>query len=358
MIKKSSAFQWNEEQEKAFNSIKDCHTNAPLLLLPDFNKMFEVECDASGVGIRAILTPDGKPISYFSKKLNEATLNYPIYDKKMYALIQALETWQHYLWPKEFVIHSDHEALKHINGQNKLNKRHAKYTLLSYLDSKLLGFAFLKDLYSSDVDFGELYVSCEHIAIDKFYRHEGFLFREGKLCIPRCSIRDLLVNEVYSRGLMGHFRVGKILEMLKEHFYWPRMKRNVERVCDRYVTYLIPLPNDQFIHADVKRKVEYVKELHKKVRANIEARTKSYVQNTNKGRKRVVFEYRDWVWVHMRRSVSQPNKGPNYCHEETVLFKFWSQLMRILTSLTCQLYTLDGLNERCADGLAPPSNLL
>ncbi|XP_052483318.1 uncharacterized protein LOC128037724 [Gossypium raimondii] len=67
-----------------------------------------------GVGIGAVLTPDGRPIAYFSEKLNGAMLNYPVYDKEMYALIRALETWQHYLWPKEFVIHSDHEALKHI----------------------------------------------------------------------------------------------------------------------------------------------------------------------------------------------------------------------------------------------------
>jgi hypothetical protein len=42
-------------------------------------------------------------------------------------LVQTLETWQHYLWPKEFVIHSDHESLKHIRSQAKLNRRHAKW---------------------------------------------------------------------------------------------------------------------------------------------------------------------------------------------------------------------------------------
>jgi hypothetical protein len=53
-----------------------------------------------------------QPIAYFSEKLNGAALNYPIYDKELYALVKALETWQHYLWPKEFVIHTDHESLK------------------------------------------------------------------------------------------------------------------------------------------------------------------------------------------------------------------------------------------------------
>jgi len=53
-------------------------------------------------------------------------LNYPTYDKELFALVRALETWQHYLWLKEFVIHTDHESLKHLKGQGKLNRRHAK----------------------------------------------------------------------------------------------------------------------------------------------------------------------------------------------------------------------------------------
>ncbi|XP_012487911.1 uncharacterized protein LOC105801125 [Gossypium raimondii] len=323
-IKKNSTFYWGEDQENSFNIIKDCLTKAPLLALPDFSKTFEIECDASGVGIGAVLTQDGRPIVYFSEKLNGAVLNYLVYDKEMYALIRALETWQHYLWPKEFVIHSDHEALKHIKGQHKLNKRHAKwveylesfpyviknkkgkenivadalsrrYTLLSYLDSKLLGFALLKDLYATDDDFGEMFIACSNVVIDKFYRYDGFLFREGKLCVPRSSIRDVLVHEAHSGGLMGHFGVGKTLATLQEHLYWPKMKRDVERI------YLVSLPNDQLIHADARKKAEYVKELHRRVRANIEARTESYTRKANKGRKRVIFEPGDWVWVHMRK---------------------------------------------------------
>ena len=64
---------------------------------------------------------------------------------------------------------------------------------------------------------------------------------------------------------------------------------------------LVSLPNDQLIHADAKKKAEYVKELHRKVRANIEARTESYARKANKGRKRIIFEPGDWVWVHMRK---------------------------------------------------------
>ena len=61
------------------------------------------------------------------RKFDGARLNYPIYDKELYALVRVLEVWQHYLWPKEFVIHSDHESLKYLKNQANLNKRHAKW---------------------------------------------------------------------------------------------------------------------------------------------------------------------------------------------------------------------------------------
>jgi hypothetical protein len=54
-----------------------------------------------------------------------------MYYKELYALVRSLETWRHYLWPKEFVIHSDHESLneslKYLRSQNNLNRRHAEW---------------------------------------------------------------------------------------------------------------------------------------------------------------------------------------------------------------------------------------
>ena len=59
--------------------------------------------------------------------MNGVALNYFTYDRELYALVCALQTWQHYLLPKEFVIHSDYESLKYLKGQGKLNKRHVKW---------------------------------------------------------------------------------------------------------------------------------------------------------------------------------------------------------------------------------------
>ena len=196
--------------------------------------------------------------------MNGARLKYPTYDKEMYALVHALKTWQHYLLPKEFVIHTDHESLKPLKGQNKLNKRHARwsefiesfpyvikykqgkenvvadalsrrYTLLASLDAKLLGFEYIKELYENDNDFGSVYHVYGNISFKKFYKHDDYLFKEKRLCVPDCSIRELLIREAYERGLMGHFGIAKTLDVLHDHFYWPNMKKDVAKICDKCI---------------------------------------------------------------------------------------------------------------------------
>jgi hypothetical protein len=81
----------------------------------------------SRIGIGAVLMQEKRPIAYFSEKLNGAALNYPTYDKELYALVRALENWQHYIWPRKFVIHTDHQLLKYLKSQGKLNKQQAKW---------------------------------------------------------------------------------------------------------------------------------------------------------------------------------------------------------------------------------------
>ncbi|RDX92532.1 Retrovirus-related Pol polyprotein, partial [Mucuna pruriens] len=121
--------------EKAFNLLKNKLTNALVLSLPNFDKAFEIECDAFGVGIGAVLMQESKPITYFSEKLSGTALNYSTYDKELYALVRTLQNWQHYLWPREFIIHYDHQSLKFLKSQElhakvraNIEKRNEQYS--------------------------------------------------------------------------------------------------------------------------------------------------------------------------------------------------------------------------------------
>ena len=211
---------------------------------------------------------NGRPIAYHSEKLDGARLNYPIYDKELFALVRVLDVWQHYLRPKEFVIHSDHESLKYLKSQTNLNKRHAKWVefiesftfvikykkgkdnvvadalsrkanLLTRLDISVLGLDEIKKLYATDAFFGDIFAQCsEHKGIGDFYLHKGFLFKANKLCIPESSLRLVLLKESHGGVLMGHFGRDKTFAMLSTNYYWPRMYRDVDRLVRRCSTCL------------------------------------------------------------------------------------------------------------------------
>jgi hypothetical protein len=193
-------------------------------------------------------------------------LNYSTYDKELYAFVRVLETWQHYLWPKEFVIHFDHECLKHIRGQAKLNKHHAKwvefiktfpyiikhkkgkenviadalsrhYIMLSQLDHKIFGLDSIKVLYAMDVDFKDAYENCgEGRTWNKYVLQDGLLYRANKLCVPASSIHLLFLQEAHGGGLMGHFGVKKTVDVVATHLIRPKMRRDVERYVSRCTT--------------------------------------------------------------------------------------------------------------------------
>ena len=86
-------------------------------------------------------------------------------------------------------------------------------------------------MYANDYAFASVYGACEKIAFGKFYRLDGYMFKENRLCVPNSSMR-----EAHGGGLMGHFGVRKTLDVLHEYLFWPKMKRDVDRACARCIT--------------------------------------------------------------------------------------------------------------------------
>ena len=112
---KGDKLKWISEAHDSFEMIKRKVTKAPCLVIPYFNKVFEMECDDYLSGIRAILSQEGNLIAFFSEKLSYARRKYSTYDREFYAIYRALYHQSQYLFYKPFVLYSELEALKFIN---------------------------------------------------------------------------------------------------------------------------------------------------------------------------------------------------------------------------------------------------
>jgi len=204
-------------------------TNAPILALPNFAKAFELECDASGVGIGVVLLQGGHPIAYFSEKLHGTNLNYPIYNNELYALVKVL-----------------HESLKYLKSQHNLNAKwmgfleqipyvikykkgntnivadalSRRHALFLKLGAQIIGFENIPKLYKEDQDFAPTFAKYQHRAHGGFMFMRGTYLKKKKFCIPQITHRKFLVKESHEGGFISHFGVDKTLELLKEKKLW------------------------------------------------------------------------------------------------------------------------------------------
>ena len=134
LLADSVRFEWSEQQEQAFQLLKEAFTSAPILVHFDHIHQTCVEMDASDWAVAGILSQkcdDGRlhPVAFYSRKLQNAEVNYEIYDKEMLAIVDCFGEWGHLLEGTSclVVVYTDHKNLEFFATTKKLNWRQARW---------------------------------------------------------------------------------------------------------------------------------------------------------------------------------------------------------------------------------------
>jgi hypothetical protein len=146
LTKKDIPFQWNDKQREAFQKLKERVLSKPILRLPDPDKPFEVETDASDFALGGQLGQRDEqdmihPVAFFSKKLHGSELNYQIHDKELMAIIVAFKEWKPYLSGTKHPVkvYTDHKNLTYFTTTKELNQRQTRWAeFLSEFNFKII----------------------------------------------------------------------------------------------------------------------------------------------------------------------------------------------------------------------------
>ena len=139
VTRKDQPFAWTDRCEESFLKLKQKLTSAPVLVIPDTGKPFEVYCDASHQGLGCVLMQERRVVAYASRQLKNHEKNYPTHDLELAAVVFALKIWRHYLYGAQFQVFSDHKSLKYLFDQKELNMRQRRWMeFLKDFDFELL----------------------------------------------------------------------------------------------------------------------------------------------------------------------------------------------------------------------------
>ncbi|GKE10237.1 putative reverse transcriptase domain-containing protein [Tanacetum coccineum] len=110
LTQKNKKYEWGEEEEEAFQMLKQKLCSAPIFALLEGTEDFMVYCDASLKGYGAVLMQREKVIAYASRQLKVHEENYTTHDLELGAVVFALRLWRHYLYGTKYVVFIDHIA--------------------------------------------------------------------------------------------------------------------------------------------------------------------------------------------------------------------------------------------------------
>nr|GEW61738.1 reverse transcriptase domain-containing protein [Tanacetum cinerariifolium] len=131
---KETPFVFSKECVDAFDTLKKKLTEAPILVIPDWNLPFELMCDANDFTINAVLgqhkTKHFQPIHYTRKTMTKAQIHYTMTEKEMLAVVYAFEKFQPYLVLSKSIVYTNHSALKYLLNKQDIKPRLLRWVLL------------------------------------------------------------------------------------------------------------------------------------------------------------------------------------------------------------------------------------
>jgi hypothetical protein len=117
LLEKEREFKWDSKCQDSFNQLKFRLMSPPVLVMPDLQKGFDIDCDACGQGLGCVLMQEGHVIAYVSRQLRKHELNYPTHDLELQAVVHALKIWRHYIMGTKCQVYTDHKSLKYIHSE-------------------------------------------------------------------------------------------------------------------------------------------------------------------------------------------------------------------------------------------------
>ena len=268
LLKKNVKFEWTQETHNAFNELKSCLMEEPILMLPDFSKEFTIFCDASDTGIGSVLSQEveGKErvIAYYSRLLNNAEKKYTTLEKECLSLLASIKHFRPYIYGTKFNVVVDNNPLtwlktsqyvsarlmrwateiqshnfeiKHRSGKTHNNadalSRTFEDNLMVITDSN-----HWKELQEKDYEITKLLEKGKYTKIDSlvYYvntRHDGTINK--RLVVPQSLKNEILVWS-HDHPIAAHLGFIKTLERIKSKFYWNNYRREVEdyvKRCDK-----------------------------------------------------------------------------------------------------------------------------
>jgi hypothetical protein len=265
MLRKN-AFKWTVGAEKAFQQLKEAVTQAPVLALPNFSQPFVIECDASGVGVGAVLMQEQRPVAFLSKALKGRALHMSTYEKELFALVTAIQKWRPYLLGQTFVVKTDQQSLKFLLEQKVGTPFQQKWV------TKLLGYSFtveykkgsdnrvadalsrregweedssifllsipaaawvedIKLEYQQDDRLKTILEKWNSNSLDltKYSMHNGLLLYKGRILLgDNQQLKSQVLQFLHCDPMAGHSGYERTMQRARRDFYWKGMKKELK----------------------------------------------------------------------------------------------------------------------------------